>query len=179
MNTPGVQNGIFAGLVSIVYSMILWFVNADLMFNFLASSVVGLVILIFFMVRAGNETKLENDGFLTFKQALKPTFLTFVVASFLSMVFMYILYTFIDPTLNDLALEKGMEMSEKVARFLGANDEAIEQIRIEGERQMEAGTQRGLGQYIFGFAGSLIFGFIISLIVSAIIKKNPPEGAAV
>jgi hypothetical protein len=177
MTNHGVQNGIFAGLVGVVLYLLYWFINPDLLFNMALGLVVGLGVYAYFMWRAGSATKADNSGYLTFKQALKPTFLTFVVGSLIAVIFTYLLYNFIDPTLNDLLQEKSIEIAEKAAKMFGADEEALEQIREQVEAK---GVSMSIGQIIQQYLVGLIFpGFILALIVSAIIKKNPPQDAIV
>jgi small-conductance mechanosensitive channel len=177
MTNHGVQNGIFAGLVGVVLYLLYWFINPNLLFNMTLGLIVGLGVYAFFMWRAGSATKEDNSGYLTFKQALKPTFLTFVIGSLIAVIFTYLLYNFIDPTLNDLLQEKSIEMAEKAAKMFGADEEALEQIREQVEAK---GVSMSIGQIIQQYLVGLIFpGFILALIVSAIIKKNPPQDAIV
>ena len=177
MNNPGVQNGIFVGLIVIVYNLVAWFINPELLFNWILGLVIGIGLYVYFMWRAGNAEKMENGGYLTFKQSLKPTFLTYVVGSLIGIIFTYILYNFIDPTLNDMMLEKAIEMGEKMVKMLGGNEEAIEKAREEVENR---GASMTIGTIIQQYLIGLIFpGFILALIVSAIVKKNPPEEAVV
>lgn len=177
MTNHGVQNGLFAGLVGVVLYLLYWFINPDLLFNMTLGLIVGLGVYAYFMWRAGSATKEDNSGYLTFKQALKPTFLTFVVGSLIAVIFTYVLYNFIDPTLNDMLQEKSIEMAEKAAKMFGADDEALEQIREQVEAK---GVSMSIGQIIQQYLVGLIFpGFILALIVSAIVKKNPPQDAIV
>ncbi len=177
MNSPGVQNGIFVGLVMIVYNLVAWFINAELLFNWVLALVVGIGLYVFFMWRAGNAAKIENGGYLTFKQSLKPTFLTYVIGSLIGVLFTYVLYNFIDPTLNDMMLEKAIEVAEKMVKMFGGNEEAVEQAIAEVE---EKGASMTIGTIVQNYLVGLIFpGFVLALIVSAIVKKNPPEEAVV
>lgn len=177
MNNPGVQNGVFLGLILIVYNLVAWFINPDLLFNLTLAFIVSLALYVFFMWRAGNTEKIENGGYLTFKQSLKPTFLTYVVGSLIGVIFTYLLYNFIDPTLNDMMLEKSIEMAEKMVKMFGGNEEAVEQAIAEVEKK---GASMTIGTIIQNYLVGLIFpGFVLALIVSAIVKKNPPEGAVV
>ena len=176
MTNHGVQNGIFAGLVGVVLYLLYWFINTDLLFNPVLG-VVGIGIYAYFMWRASIATKEENGGFLTFKQALKPTFLTYVIGSLIAIIFTYLLYNFIDPTLNDMLQENAIKMGQKIAGWLGADETALEAIREQMEIE---GLTMSIGQIIKSYLGGLVFpGFILALIVSAIVKKNPPQDAIV
>ena len=64
-----------------------------------------------------------------------------------------------------------------MVKWVGGNEEAVEQAIEEIENR---GVSMTLGTIIQNYLVGLIFpGFILALIVSAIVKKNPPEGAAV
>jgi len=177
MKNHGISNGLIAGLVGIVLYLGYYFINPDLLFNFWLGFIVGLAVWIYFMRKAGMDTKADNGGFLTFKEGLKPTFLTFVVGSLLTVLFSYVLFNMIDPSLNDLMKEKSLEMAEKMSSMFGASEEAVEAMREQMEEQdMSMSIGRLVQQYLIG----LIFpGFILALIISAVIKKKPAENEVV
>ncbi len=177
MKSHGINNGLIAGLVGIVLYLAYYFINPELLFNPWLGLVIGLIVWIYFMRKAGVDTKADNGGFLTFKEALKPTFLTYVVGSLLSVAFSFILFNLIDPSLNDLMQEKSIEMAENMMKTFGAGEEQIEAAMEQMEDQDQSMT---IGRVLQTYLVGLVFpGFVLALIISAVIKQKPAEGQIV
>ena len=174
MKNHGVSNGLFMGLVLIVYTLALYLINPELMFKMGLGMLVSILVYVVFMVRAGNATKADLGGYMSFKQALKPTFLVFVVGTLLYQIFYYVLFNFIDPSLMDVLLDNTIRITEWWLDLFNAPADAREAAIAQVE---EKGVSMGIGQIVQQYLMSLIFGFIIALIVSAIIKKKAPEEA--
>lgn len=174
MKNQGILNGLYLGLTSVVVNLLMYLVNVDLYLNWWVQLTLSMVLTIFFMTRAGILTRREQNGFLTFKNALQPTFLTYAIGALIGTIFIYVMYHYVDTSLVELTKEKAMEQTEKMMSAFGAGQEDIDKT-IEGmeDQNFETGIGKTLLQYAFG----LIFGFILALIISAIIKRNPPEAA--
>ena len=174
MKNQGVINGLLLGLCSVLASLLLYLVSMDLYLNWWVQLVLSLGLTIFFMSRAGVMSRREGNGFISFKDTLKPTFLTYAIGALIGTIFIYVMYHYVDPGLVDLTKEKALEQTEKMMSTFGAPqddiDEAIEKME---QQSFESGIGKTLLQYCF----QLIFGFILALIISAFIKKNPPETA--
>lgn len=171
MKNHGVRFGVYYGLFSILFTLVLYLVNPSLMFDMKIGTISSILIAAIFMYLAGKAEKADNAGFLSFGEALKPTFLTYVIGSALGVLFMYILMNFIDPSLLDLQKEVAMQMVENMGKMLKANEESMEQMREQAEASQQG---FGIGTAIYTWMVSLILpGIIIALIISAIIKKNP------
>ena len=76
MSNPGIKWGIIAGVVAILVNIIVWQVSHELFFSFVLGMIL-LVVFVLFSVLAGLQQKRALGGFIDFKQALKPVFLTF------------------------------------------------------------------------------------------------------
>jgi len=173
MKNSGISNGILAGVVIIILTLILYFINKELV---VSMSVGWFMMLVYaaFMLKAGLDSKAQKGGFISFGDALVPMLITYVIATFIANAFNFVLFNYIDSSLVDLQLEVAIEGIEKMRGFIGEEgaDTAIEAIE-------EKGISVGPLQSLLGWLGSLLFPGILflfyALIVSAIIKKNDPE----
>ena len=170
MNNKSLNNGLLAGLIGIILALIFYFVDPRFMIKY--GSYVIYLVYIFFMYKAGKETRDEMGGFMTFGKGLSSTWLTFIVASFLVTIFNYVLYNFIDPALLDIVQEQAIEQIDKMSGMIGeeGTEVAIEQIE-------EQGVDFGFGKVALGWAfGLIIPGIIIALIEAAILKREDKSG---
>jgi hypothetical protein len=154
--------GVIIGLVSIVYSVILYMF--DLSFN-RALRYAGLIILIAGLALALKSYR-DNvlDGILPFGKAFGLGVLIVVVSGLLGAVFTYLLYTVIDPGLQEKLLEFTADKMLESGRVPEAQlDQALEF------------TKKFISPVfltISGFIGSCLIGTIVALIMAAIFKKE-------
>ncbi len=174
MQNHGVTNGLYLGLITVAYTLLFYFISTDLLFKWWLLLVIGLGLTIFFMRKAGIDTRTDLGGAISFREALKPTFLTLVVGALIGTIFTYLLYNVIDPGLIDVAKEYTLAATEKMVGMFGGDDAAVEQARaaIEEKDFAKNYSIRRLG---LGYLVNLVIGFIIAAIISAVIKRNPPE----
>lgn len=173
MKNSGVSNGILAGVIVMILTLILYFVNKELVVSMAAGWFLMLVYAAF-MLKAGLDERAKNGGFISFGNALVPMLITYLIATFIATVFNFVLFNYIDSSLLDLQLEVAIEGVEKMRGFLGDEGADAAVAAIE-----EKGISTGPLQSLLGWLGSLLFPgllfLIYGLIVSAIIKKNNPE----
>ncbi len=157
------QYGLIAGVVLIIYSMILQLTGLALESW---ASWITYIILAIVIYLAHNKFKETGDGFLTFGQGIGIGFWISLVGGVISSVFSFIYFTFVDSSFIDQLMEKARYDMEEA----GNSDAQIEMAMEWTSKIMSPG-----GLFIMGIVGTLFMGFIISLIVSAITKKNNPQ----
>ena len=171
MENHGVKWGVISGVGVVAFSLVLYLVNPTSLFGGLAWA--GMIIYIFGMVKAAQGEKNDLGGYMSWGEALKPTFLTYAIASLIYIVFFYVLNNFIDPGLEDLQREAAIEMIENMSGLIG--EEGVEEAIAQADEQ---GFKFGIKNAAMGYFIGLIFpGFIIAAIISAIVKKNRPDMA--
>jgi hypothetical protein len=151
----GLRYGLLVGLVSIIFSFVLFVTQAD------QSPVrwLGLVILIGGMVMAHNAYKQANDGFMNYAEGLGIGALMSVVSGVLSTAFSYVyMGRIMDTTRAKMEAQGNM------------TDDQIDQAMTMAQKFSSGGWM-----VLFGILGSLLFGFLIALVVSAITKNSKPE----
>ena len=159
----GLRYGLLTGLVSIIFSFILFVTHAD------QSPVrwLALGILVGAMVMAHNAFKQGNGGFMNYSQGLGIGAIMGGVSGVLSTAFNLLYMTFIDPEYMGRIMETTRAKMEEKG---GMSDEQIDQA-IKMVQKFSSGGW----MVLFGVVGSVLFGFLIALVISAITKNSKPE----
>ena len=167
MENPAIKNGVFMGVASILFTMILYFIEPSMMFGGFAYA--GLLIPIYFMWKAATEERAINGGFMSFGEGFKAAFLVAVIGGLITQLFTYVLMNYIDPSLIDVLAEQTVEAAEKMLAMFGDNEEAADAMREAMEEQDFTPT---IGNTLLSYLGSLVFpSAVIALIIAAITKK--------
>ena len=154
----------------------------------LGAALIGFFLLIYILDLAGNQTiqyasyifiigavvlalreyKEGNDGFMSFGKGLGGGMLTIAVGSVISSLFSYVFLKFLDPSYMQRIVDITRERMEENPNL---TEEQVEQAM---ESTMPFLTPEAIT--VFGIVGTLVVGLIICLIISAIMKKDVPEG---
>jgi len=168
--------GVILGLVGVIYTVLLYIVDAAL----LANMWLGLFTLVLFLglvVYAGIDYRKQMGGLLPFGKAYQHGFLTLFIGGIIGTLFNYLLYNIIDPGLVETLAEAGAENARAIAERFGAPPEAIDDA-VEKARTDTIDRLQGAGVFI-SFLWGLIAYAIIALITGAIVKRKPPESDVV
>ncbi len=167
---PSVRNGIIAGIGASAITLLLYLVNERMVFSL--SGWLTTILFIILMVRSVKEVK-SGLEFMSFADALKPGFLTYVIGNLVYVIFYYVLLNFIDPGLVELQREIAVEAMEKLGSFLG--EDTLETAMDEIEKR---DFRFGLGTAALTYGWGLIFpGFIAAAIIAAVLKDRNPATA--
>jgi hypothetical protein len=160
-----VKNGLLLGALLSGWA---YFVNST---NLFMNQGLGMMVYLIYLagiIYTLRQYRLDNGGFMTFKQGLGLGVLMSVVAGLISSVFSLIYMKVIDPGFMDRMLEM---MRDKMAEQPGMTEEALEMAMTW------VGKMRSpVVIFISGLVTSALIGLFFSLIVSAIMKKERPEG---
>jgi hypothetical protein len=107
---------------------------------------------------------------MTYGEALGVGVLTLVFASLISSVYTYILYTVIDPSLQE---QMRLVMEEQLV-----NQGKLPEEQIEMAIQMASKFQSPMMMFFMGIFGGALTGLIISLITSIFTQKKPADAFA-
>jgi hypothetical protein len=168
--------GVIIGLVGIIYTVLLYIVDAAL----LANMWLGLFTLVLFLglvIYAGIDYRKQIGGLIPFGKAYQHGFLTLVIGGIIGTIFNYLLYNIIDPGLVETLAEAGAENARAIAERFGAPPEAIDDA-VDKARTDTIDRLQGAGVFI-SFLWGLIAYAVIALITGVIVKKNPPESDVV
>lgn len=173
MNTT-LKNGLLAGVITSVLLVGLHYLSFEASQSFSVQLGIGLLIPIIFMVLAIKSEREMQEGFISFGEALKTSFLVFMISAIIVGIAQFALYqTFSDDTWGQI-VEMQKENAKGIMEMAGADamtiDEALdEEITLE---KIKA-SMSGVSSFLIGLLGNAFIGLIISLIVSAIMKRNP------
>ncbi len=168
MKNHGVSNGLMYGLVSVVLTLIIYLISVELYLGW-TPMIISFLVTVFFMIRACTTERNDNGGVLPFANALKTSFIVYVVGALLIVIFQYVLYNFIDPGLIDLEVQSALEMTRKMMEMMGAPEAQIEK---ELSQLKDQDFSMTLGRTAGAYAVSLLGGFIVALISAAITKRS-------
>lgn len=127
------------------------------------------VILVAMFIAILRDRNSQKEQFIPFYEALKTGFQTFVIAYLIKFAFTYILFSFFDPSLLDMAREKAVEI-------FTAHREAQEAEEIFQQR-LAAFRNGYFGPRIFdiGVMLEIIAGFVLSLLTAALLRREAPD----
>lgn len=169
MENHPVRNGVYAGIGQILIMFLFYFIDPALMISW--SSMLGYVVLIYFMRQAAKEQRLDNGGFLSFGAGFRSSWLTFVLAQTMVAVFSYILMNHIDPSLLDVMKETQIKVLEDMNSVFKLPEEDF-------EKQLEAiedTNPYSIGSVALALPFSFVFpGALIALIIGLVMKKEEP-----
>ncbi|MDX1684958.1 MAG: DUF4199 domain-containing protein [Saprospiraceae bacterium] len=169
MQKPFVKWGLTAGGIGIAFTLILYIISPSMLNGFVAG-LIPTIIMIYCAVKAAQEERELQGGYMTWAQALVPALLTILIYFVLTMLFSYILTNLIDPSLAEEQMKTAMEMQEKMMNLFGTEmtDEQIENLKES--------TKPSLMNTIMGmFWGLLCFGLPIAAIIALFVQKKDPE----
>jgi hypothetical protein len=167
---PAVKNGLYFGLFSVVFTMVLYFIDKRLLFNPFLPSIVLFIASIVFMVLAAKEEKGQDaDGLLAYGDAVRVTFIVLAIGAVVLGVFNYLLFNFIDTGLMQIMQEETKAMVESIISITGGGEQAQEEANKALENQ---NFSYGFGIVLADIVGSLIWGIIKALIVSIFVKNT-------
>jgi hypothetical protein len=155
------NNGLILGLVGIVYSLIIYFL--DLSFN-KAQGLVFIVIqlaLIFYLLKSYRDNFLH--GQITYGQSVGAGTVIFLYYAIIMAVFTYILYAVID---TGLVAKQLAFVEEQMV------DRGLPQAAIDAGMDLQAKLIKPGIIAIISIFGSMIGGVIMSLIISIFIRKE-------
>lgn len=157
----GIKWGLILGLVSIVYSLVLFTTGS---IGKPGTSIASIVLSVGGLVLAMREFRTLNGGFMSFGQGVTVGTVTGLVAGIFSTLFSWFYMTMIDPNVMTTVLDQTREELDKQGML---SDEQIDTQMEMMERFMTPGFMLGSG-----LAMSLIGSLILALIIAAFMKKN-------
>lgn len=154
--------GIILGLVSIVFSLMLYSVDMHYEQSWTVR-IISTLLMIAAIVFATVQYKKENSGFLTLSEALKLGTAIGVISGIITLAFFWLLTNVIEPDY----MEKAMEIA-KVGAF-EANPKMTDEQWSQGAEMQEKFAWLA---YPIGIIINIIFGLIIGLVTGLIMKKE-------
>jgi hypothetical protein len=154
-------NGLILGLAGIVYSLVMYFL--DLSLNKTQGYIFILVeiALLFFLLKSYRDN--FKHGFITYGESVGAGVVISLYYAILMAIFIYVLYSVIDPGL----IKKQLAMAEEIMQKKGIPEAAMEQGMKFQEKIMTPVVMS-----LISILGNMVWGVVLSLIVSIFIKKE-------
>jgi len=158
-----IRNGLIWGGIGIATMLILYLLG---MIENVAGNILLFLFGLYMMYQSGVAKRTELGGFINWKQALVPIWLTSVVSSLISIPFTWILYKFIDPSLQERQREEAIKMIERMRGWMG---DAAAEAELEKIQTQDFASP---GQYLMVFLGALLVYFLIACLIALIVKRK-------
>lgn len=165
----GLNSGLILGIISVVISYILYFVDPTLMVAWYVG--IGILVLYFgLIIYFGGQYRSSTGGFMSFGTAFNFAFVALVVSGIISMLGSLLLFNVVDPALPGVLIESQMETQMAMLEKFGAADamtsEQIDEIRSGLENGYTiTGQIKAFGYLLIAYA-------VLALILGAILKKR-------
>ena len=157
-------SGIYLGVVLILYSVVLYSTGN----SFSKAAQYGTYPIIILGIIYGQISyKKALGGTMNYGQALAAGLLTMVFASFLSGLFTYLLYSVIDPSMQE---QLRIYTEEQMAQQGNISEE-----QLDMAVNMATKFQKPIIMFLMAIFGGAFMGTIISLITAIFTKKNPSD----
>jgi hypothetical protein len=149
MQQTGLKYGIITGIGTALYMYVFYSIDKGNAINPFVN-LGSLLVVVIGMVMACAGQRSDNDGKLSRKEALKTSFTVAIFSGLFFYGFMYLLFKYIDPSLNELLQQQAATAEPSLQN-----------------RPYEL----SLGNVVMGYAFSLIYGFLLSLMVAYFLKR--------
>lgn len=170
MQNHFVRFGLMIGVASILLNILLYVYDPILLLG--AGSWIGLIICIYFMVKSVSVTRSENGGFLSLSESFKSSWLAYVLGSFISSIFMFILVNYIDPSLIESIRDAQIDALKQTSQLFNYSENQLEEL-ISAIKDT---NPSGLAQIAVTIPVSFLFpGAILAIVIAAIMKRNRPD----
>lgn len=174
-----IKFGVYYFIASALVTLIQYLINPELLFRPAVSLVLSLLVVTAFMVLLLKEEKKVTQP-LTFGEGIKNTMVMYIIGSFFSIIFAYVLYNFIDPSLIERSIEYAQKIArstaERVAEIGGLSEVDKVEMLEEMEKQQVQSNPFTLSGLLLSWAINIIFpGLVLSLIISAIMKDKKSD----
>lgn len=158
--------GLLLGIVSVIFGVIMYVMNAHLDPGMIYT-IIGFLVLIVIISLAIKAFKSENGGFLSLGEALKVGIGVAVIGGIIAALWSFVLMNYIEPDYMSQLMEVQRE------KMIEAQPE-MTQAQLDATAEMTAKFSSPLMVMAFSLIGNLFFGLVISLIAGLIMKnKNP------
>ena len=159
------NNGIFLGIILIIFSLVLSFVNPAV---FLKSRSLILIVPFFIILMKGAfDIRRLNEGFIDFKSLFIYSMLSSAIAISFCTIFEYFLFNFIFPDLKEVFRAISMEALEESGSLLGEN--YIDQFKENLNNDDLYNIPQMISLY---FTRMIAPGALLSVMTALMFKKN-------
>lgn len=164
----GIKYGSICGLLAVLLTYGSWAMglNTFVAFQFYANFIPYMIVII---ILGGLQVRKQNGGFLPYAQALKFSFLAYVIVAVIVAIATYVLYNVIDKELTQKSMQVALEKTRAMMEKFGASEDDIAKAM---KRTEEGSKDTSIGKILLGTGLFLIWDFCKSLLISLVIRKE-------
>lgn len=164
----GLKFGVICGLIAVLLMYGSWTMGLTT-FVTISFWTAFIPYMIGILLYGGFQIRKQNDNLLSFKEALKFSFLAYVIAALIIALATYVLYNIIDKELTQKSMQVALEKTRVMMEKFGASEEDIAKSL---KRTEESSKDTGIGKIFLGTGLGLIWDFCKSLLMALIIRKE-------
>jgi hypothetical protein len=164
----GVKIGLINGAIALLLMYGSYFAGLDtfVTIQFFSRFIPYMIII---LIIYGFQLRKRNGGYLSFKEGLQYSFVSYVVVALLMAIGTYILFNLVDKDLTQKSFDLSLEKMKQTFTAMGMKEEDIE--KAIGNKEVQKTDFKTI---FLGTGFGLIWDFIVSLIVSLIIRREKP-----
>ena len=173
-----VTNALIWALINIMLFLLIYYASPSLLGNFAYGFIqmaISLGLAIYFTL----DLRKKIGGYWSFREALGNIFLLFLIQFVVVTLFTTAFAKWIEPNYADTMREITLNATTRVAEAFSSDQEQIDKMIEDAEKNLESQVNPGLMDVVRGLALGAIFYFIGALIFAAIFKRTPPIFAPV
>lgn len=168
-----VKNGFLIALITVMISLILYFIDPLMMYTSFWIGMFSFVIFIVLLVLVGQSIRKAVGGYWTFGEAFKSFLIMALILTSVTTLYNIILMGVIDPGLPAKAGAVMEDSQRQMMEKLGLSTDEID-AALEKSGSMEDRLKITFRNVVTSFGVGLAIYGVISLILAAILKKNRP-----
>ncbi len=172
IKSVGLNYGIYLGLFILIATVLRYVFSIDSFINWKLNILLGIISIVIAVMASLKARKLIG-GYISFKNAFIPFFITSLVAIVISTIIGILLFNVIDPEAAQYLNDQILEMTRGMMERFGAPQEAIDQAMAEAEGK----DNFSIGNQLKSVVMQLAIMSVIGLIVAAIVKRKDPNEA--
>lgn len=169
-NQAAITYGVITGLIFLALNFGGWAMASTDTYVSLIGICTFVPYVIVTLIVAGIKLRKQNGNLMTFAEALKFTFLAYVVYALIEAIGNYVLYALVDPDLTAKVLEISLQKTQKLMESFGASQQQIDDAMTKAQNEP---PNTSFKQVFLGLGIALIWNFVKSLLISLIIRREP------
>ncbi|MCC6816115.1 MAG: DUF4199 domain-containing protein [Saprospiraceae bacterium] len=163
-----IRIGILWGIGSMLFSLIQYLITGSLETGVLLGILIFLLG-IGIMYYIGIKRREMNGNYIAWKEAMTHMWVGAMINVFITTIYIFIFYNFIDPDLKNKITEAQIQMIENFRGSMG--DQAANQ-QIE---KLENTDPFSVSNTLIILGGGILLQFVISCVVALVVKKDDPN----
>ena len=169
-NQTAITYGVITGLIFLALNFGAWAMAGTDTYVSVIGITTFIPYVIIILIIGGIKLRKQHENLMTFAEALKFTFLAYVIYALMEAIGNYVLYAIVDPDLTAKVLEISLQKTQKMMQAFGASEQQIEDAMSKAQKEPQ---HTSFKQIFLGLGITLIWNFVKSLLISLIIRREP------